>query len=78
MSASFVHKQNVGANIAAEAPGRVFATGTVPQLRQAGALYFLQLSSLSPSQANGWITGQGFDQMISFTDIIPDEVQEIG
>ena len=34
--------------------------------------------SLSPSQANRLITGQVFDKMISFIDIIPYKVQGVG
>ena len=74
MTAAFVTNQNVDAAIAAEAPGYVFAAGMEPWLGQAGALDCLRLCSLSPGQANGWITGQGFDEMISFTEIRPDKV----
>ena len=73
MAAAVVPNQNVDAAIAAEATGHIFATGTEPWLGQAGALDCLRLCSLSPGQANGWITGQGFDKMISFTEIIPDD-----
>ena len=73
MESVFVSNKNVDAAIAAEAPGNVFAAGTEPWLGQAGALYCLRLCSLSPGQAKGWITGQGFDKMISFTEIIPDD-----
>ena len=74
MAAAFVHNQNIDAAIAAEASGHVFAAGTEPWLGQAGALDCLRLCSLSPGQANGWITRQGFDDMISFAEIGQDEV----
>ena len=61
MAKAFVPNQTVDADIAAKAPGHVFAAGTEPWLGQAGALGFLRLCSLSSSQANGWITGQVFD-----------------
>ena len=61
--------------ISEELPGHVFSAGTEPWLGQAGVLDCLQLCSLSPVQANVWISGQRFDEMISFTDIIPDKVQ---
>ena len=64
MAAAFVSNQNVDAAIAAEALGHVFAAGTEPWLGQAGALDCLRLCSLSPGQANVWITGQGSDYMI--------------
>ena len=74
----FVPNQNFDAAIAVEAPGNVFAVGTEPWLGLAGALDCLRVCSLSPGQANRWITGQIFDYMISFTEIIPDKVQGIG
>ena len=67
MAAAFLPNQNVDDVIAAEAPGHVFAARTEPWLGQAGALDCLRLCSLSPGQANVWITGQGFYEMISFT-----------
>ena len=72
MEAVFIPKRNVDTTIVAEAPGHIFAAGTDPWLGQAGALDYLQICSLSPGQVNRWITGQGFDEMISLTDIIPD------
>ena len=64
MEAVFIPKRNVDATIVAEAPGHIFAAGTEPWLGQSGALDCLRLCSLSPGQANVWITGQGFDDMI--------------
>ena len=64
--------------ISAEAPVNVFAAGTEPWLGQAGAMDCLRLCSLPPDQATGWITGQDFDEMRSFTDIRPEKVQGIG
>ena len=78
MAAAFLPHQNVDAVIAAEATGHVFAAGIEPWLGQAVALDFLRLCSLSPGKANGKINGQGFDEMISFKEIRPDEVQGIG
>ena len=78
MAVAFVPNQNVDAAIAAEAPGHVFDVGTEPWFGQAGALDRLRLCSLSPGQANGWITGEGFDEMIYLTEIILYEVQGIG
>ena len=48
MAAEFVPNQNVDVEIAAEAPGQVFATGTEPWLGQYGALDCLRLLSLPP------------------------------
>ena len=67
MAAAFLHNQNIDAAIKTEAPVHVFAAGTEPCLGQAGALDCLRFSRLSPVQANKWITGHGFDVMISFT-----------
>ena len=78
MAAAFVPNQNVNAVIAAEPPRHVFAAGMEPWLSQSGFLDFLQLCSISPGQAKRWITGQGFDGMISFTEVIQDKGQEIG
>ena len=78
MAAAFVHNQNVDAAIAAEEQGHVFAAGMEPWLSQSGFLDFLQLCSISPGQAKIRITGQGFDGMISFTEVIQDKGQEIG
>ena len=78
MAAEFVPNQNADATIAAKAPGNVFAAGMDPWLGQTGSLYCLRLCSLSLGQAKVWITGKGFYEMISFIEIIPDEVQGIG
>ena len=67
MAEAFVPNQNVDAAITAEAPGYVLSAGTEPWLGWSGALGYLRLCSLSPGQENVWITGQGFDEMISFT-----------
>ena len=69
MSAAFVPNHNVNDAITAEAPGHVLTAGTELWLGRYGALDCLRLCSLSTSQANGWITGQGFDEIISFTEI---------
>ena len=61
MAAPFVPNQNINAEIAAEAPGHVFAAGTEPWLDQSGDLDCLRIFSLSPGQTNGWITGKGYD-----------------
>ena len=78
MSEAFVPHQKFNATIAAEATEHVFSAGMEPWLGQAGALNCFRICSLSPGQENGWITGQGFDKMISFTEITMDEVQGIG
>ena len=78
MAPMFVPNQNVDAAIAAEAPGLVFTSGTELCLSQSGSLYCLWLCILSLGQENRWITGHGFDNIISFTDIIPYKVQGIG
>ena len=67
MVSAFVPNQNVDDAIAAEAPGHVFFARKEPWLGQAWDLDYLRICSLSPGQANGWITGQGFDKIISFT-----------
>ena len=77
MTAAFVPNQNVDNAIVVEAPGHVFAAGTEPWLGKYGVLNCLRLCSLSACQANGWITVQGFDRMISFTHIISDKVNWI-
>ena len=77
MEAPFVPNQNINAEIAAEAPGHVFDAGTEPLLDQSRNLDCLRLCSLSPGQRNRWITGQGYDKILYFTDIRTDEVQGI-
>ena len=74
MAAAFVPNQNIYTVIAAEARGHVFDAEPEPWLGQAGSLDCLRICSLSPGQGNGWITGQGLDEMISFTEIKPDEL----
>ena len=69
MLEALVPNHNVNDAIAAEAPGHVLTAGTELWLGRYGALDCLQICSLSTSQANGWITGQGFDEIISFTEI---------
>ena len=64
MAEVFAPNQNDDAVIVAEAPGH---SGTEPWLGQYGALDCLRLCSLSPGQSNGCITGQVFDEIISFT-----------
>ena len=78
MAEAFVPNQNFDDAIAAKAPEHVFSAVMEPWLGQPGALDCLHICSLSPGQANGWNIGQGFDEMIFFTDIRPDEVQGIG
>ena len=58
MAAAFLPNQNVDAEISVEAPEHVFASGTEPWLGQSGALDCLRICSLSPGQANLWITVQ--------------------
>ena len=77
MASLFVPNQNVNAMIAEEAPGHVFAAEMEPWFSQSGSLDCLRLCSLSPGQANIWITEQVFDKMISFTDIRPEKVKGI-
>ena len=77
MAAPFVPNQNIDTAIAAEASGHIFAAGTEPWLGQAGPMDWLQFFSLSPGQANIWITGKEFYDIISFIEIRPDEVQGI-
>ena len=77
MASPFLPNQNVNADIAAEAPGHVFAAGTEPWLDLSEALDCLRLCSLSPGQRNRWITGQGYDKILYFTDIRTDEIQGI-
>ena len=43
MAEVFVNNKNVNTEIAAEAPGHVFAAGTEPWLGRSGALDFLRL-----------------------------------
>ena len=78
MAATFVPNQHVDAEIAAEAPGYILHAGTEPWLGRSGAMDCLRICSLSSGQANIWITGNVFDDMISFTEIRPYEVQGIG
>ena len=69
MAAAFVPNQNVDSVITVEASGHVFAAGKDPWLGQARDLDFLWICSLSPGQSSGCITGQLFDEMISFKEI---------
>ena len=64
MEVQFVYNQNVDTVVDAEAPGHVFFVGMEPWLGQYGDMDCLQLCSLVPVHANGWIIGQGFDEMI--------------
>ena len=68
----FVPNQNVDAIIAAEALGNVFAARTEPWLGISVALDCLRFFSLSLGQEIRWITGHGFYETISFTDIRSD------
>ena len=70
MESTFLPNQNVDAALAAELPGYVCATLTEPWLGQGGALDCLQIFILLPLQSNGWITGQGIEEMIPLTEII--------
>ena len=78
MAESFVPNKNVNDVIASEALGHIYATGTEPWLGRSVALGCLQLCRVSPVQANVWITGQGFEYMISFIEIRPEKLQGIG
>ena len=78
MVAAFVPNQNVDDTIAVESPGHVFATKMEPWLGQSGALDWLWIFSLSPGQANSWITGKGIEEMIYFSCIRPDKLQGLG
>ena len=69
MVAAFVPNQNVDDAIAAESPGHVFATKMEPWLGPSGVLDWLWLCSLSLVQSDRWIYGQGFEEMLSFTEI---------
>ena len=57
------------AAVAGEVPGHVFAAGTETRLGQPEALECLWLCSLSLGQSDRWIYGQGFEEMLSFTEI---------